>query len=140
MNFTEKSGCLRDTRNIALKISGLLSGDEVIFLNGGLGAGKTTLVRFLAEAFGCSQKVSSPTFTIMNSYHGDKDIFHFDLYRINSLEELEQTGFFEYMQSFGIKIIEWAEKFDLKEYFDDAIEINIVKDQKQRIISINSTF
>lgn len=137
MNFTEKSKSLRDTKDIALKISNHITNNEIIFLNGALGAGKTTFVGFLVAAFKCSKKVSSPTFTIMNTYEcGEQHIFHFDLYRIKSVEELEQTGFFEYMETEGLKVIEWADKFNLKEYFGNVLEINIVNVSEERIFYI----
>lgn len=137
MNFTEKSKSLRDTRDIALKISKHITNNEIIFLNGALGAGKTTFVGFLVAAFKCSKEVSSPTFTIMNTYEcGEQYIFHFDLYRIKSVEELEQTGFFEYMETEGLKVIEWADKFNLKEYFGNVLEINIVNANEERIFYI----
>ena len=137
MNFTEKSNSLEDTRDIAFKMSKQITDSEVIFLKGDLGAGKTTFVGFLAEALGCEEKVSSPTFTVMNTYGwGEKQILHFDLYRIKSVEELEQTGFFEYMESEGVKVIEWADKFNLKEYFADVLEIDIINTNEERLFCI----
>lgn len=83
----------------------------VIALSGGLGAGKTQLVRGVARGLGCSARVHSPTFTLVNSYEGGRlPLFHLDLYRLESLEAVYRAGMDEYLQPDGVAVIEWAER------------------------------
>lgn len=86
---------------------------DVICLTGDLGAGKTLFTQGVASALGVApEDVTSPTFTIMNIYEGrDFEIHHFDLYRLNRPEELEDIGFDEYCGGEGVTLIEWAELF-----------------------------
>lgn len=143
MNYSKKSLNLDDTKEIARWVADLLALQKrgVIFLNGEMGAGKTTFTKYLAEYFGCEDESSSPTFTILNTYKSEKggELLHFDLYRIESIEELEQAGFFEYIadaEDGAFIIIEWPNKFNLREYFEDIIEIDIEKNNDIRIFNI----
>ena len=102
---------LDDTKKLAEEFSKTLVGGEVITLNGDLGAGKTTFTQFFAKAFGIKEAVTSPTFTLMNQYlSGKLKLYHFDMYRIDDIDEILETGLTEY---FGAKdavcLIEWAE-------------------------------
>lgn len=99
------------TEEIAKEFASTLKGDEVVALYGGLGMGKTTFVRGLCSYFGINSGVSSPTFAIVNEYNGDIQIFHFDMYRINSWDDLYSTGFFDYLGQ-GLCIIEWSENIE----------------------------
>ena len=101
-----------ETTEIAAKeFASTLKGNEVIALYGGLGMGKTTFVRGLCSYFGIDSGVSSPTFAIVNEYSGNIKIFHFDMYRINSWDDLYSTGFFDYIGQ-GLCIIEWSENIE----------------------------
>lgn len=99
------------TEAAAKDFASTLKGDEVVALYGGLGMGKTTFVRGLCSYFGIESGVSSPTFAIVNEYSGDIKIFHFDMYRINSWDDLYSTGFFDYIGQ-GLCIIEWSENIE----------------------------
>ncbi|MDR3589963.1 MAG: tRNA (adenosine(37)-N6)-threonylcarbamoyltransferase complex ATPase subunit type 1 TsaE [Negativicutes bacterium] len=91
--------------------AGLALGD-VICLNGDLGAGKTLLVQGIAAGLGICEGVTSPTYTILHVYDGGRlPIFHFDLYRLEHPDQLDDIGFEEYSRPDGVAIIEWADKF-----------------------------
>lgn len=79
-------------------------------LYGNLGAGKTTFVKGVASIFGVEEQVQSPTFTYLHIYEGLVPIYHFDLYRLKSLEDFLALGFSDYLESDGICLIEWAER------------------------------
>ncbi|MGB1038100.1 MAG: tRNA (adenosine(37)-N6)-threonylcarbamoyltransferase complex ATPase subunit type 1 TsaE [Bacteroidia bacterium] len=87
-------------------------GRNIVLLRGNLGAGKTTLVKqFVQFTGGNADQVDSPTFSLINSYKYDgREVHHFDLYRLNSAEEIEDIGFMEYIDSGSLCFIEWPEK------------------------------
>ena len=102
---------LQETEQLAFEFERTLKGGEVITLTGDLGAGKTTFTKGLAKAMGIKESVTSPTFTLMNQYAGSRlKLYHFDMYRIDDIDEILETGLFEF---FGNKdavcVIEWAE-------------------------------
>ena len=96
------------TREIGSKLGELLTPKSVICLIGDLGAGKTTMTQSLARALGVDDYITSPTFTIVNEYEGNMPLYHFDVYRIGSSEEMYDIGYDEYINSDGVCIIEWA--------------------------------
>lgn len=128
-----------DTSNLSIELIEYLKG-KVVFLNGSLGAGKTTFVKHFAKNLGFDDQISSPTFSIVNNYLcKDLKITHFDLYRINSEDELEMTGFFDILKDKDTTFfIEWAEKFNLKNYIKNFVEINInILDNNSREFILN---
>lgn len=116
------------TEALGFLVGSLLQSGDVVCLSGELGAGKTSFSRGAAAALGVDpMDVNSPTFTIMNIYRGwEAEIRHFDLYRINRAEELEDIGFEEYAGGNGVTLIEWAELFSDRlpeEYLSVRLEI-----------------
>ncbi|MBN2012166.1 tRNA (adenosine(37)-N6)-threonylcarbamoyltransferase complex ATPase subunit type 1 TsaE [candidate division KSB1 bacterium] len=83
---------------------------DIVALYGDLGSGKTQLTRGICEGLNCHDDVTSPTFTLINEYEGRCPIYHFDVYRIDSDEDLFSLGYEEYFDGNGICIIEWAER------------------------------
>jgi len=99
---------------------------DVIALYGGLGAGKTAFVRGLARGLGLSARVSSPTFTIVNEYPGAVPLFHFDMYRLGSSDELFEIGWEDYIVRGGICAVEWSENVE-DAFYSDTIRVRIDK-------------
>ena len=101
------------TEKLGQKLGSLAQNGDVFCFTGDLGAGKTLMSRGIAVALGVDEsEVNSPTFAIMNIYQGrDLEVRHFDLYRLNRPEELEDIGFGEYAGGDGVTLIEWAELF-----------------------------
>ncbi len=122
------------TAKIAKQIAKTCKKGDILLLFGDLGAGKTVFAKGFVSYFSKAQVVS-PTFTIVNTYKGDINIYHFDLYRINSVEELEEIGFEEYLYSDNICLIEWPER--AKELLPrNLIKVSIIKkgDNQREII------
>lgn len=100
-----------ETEQIGAKIGEKLIGTEVIALFGGLGMGKTAFTRGLCSALGINEGVSSPTFALVNEYSGKFKVYHFDMYRVDTWDDLYSTGFFDYIGN-GILVIEWSENIE----------------------------
>lgn len=118
-----------ETISFAERIGRLLKAGDFIAYHGDLGAGKTTFTRGLAVGMGLPDEVSSPTFAIVNEYHGKGKItlYHFDMYRIGSSEELETTGFYDYPLDESVFAVEWAENIE------DAFPENVIQIKISRI-------
>ena len=105
-----KTSSPEETIAAAEKLGGLLEAGDMIAYKGGLGAGKTTFTRGLAIGMGLGDNVTSPTFALVNEYRGeDMTLYHFDMYRINSEEDLESTGFYDYDFENNVAAVEWSE-------------------------------
>jgi tRNA threonylcarbamoyladenosine biosynthesis protein TsaE len=101
-----------ETIALGRKFAGTLRSGDVVALYGELGSGKTQFVKGVCAGLGATEHVTSPTFTLINEYrqHPGLPVFHCDLYRIRSFEELCALGIEEYLDDAGISVIEWAEK------------------------------
>ena len=99
-----------ETLDIARSLGKTLRPGMVVTLTGDLGAGKTVFTRGIAESLGVDNRVTSPTFTLINEYSGDLNLYHMDLYRLDSIREIEDIGVEDYMYGDGVCVIEWAEK------------------------------
>jgi len=110
-----------ETKECASTFAKQLKAGDIVFLQGDLGAGKTTFVKGLAKNFKVSpNKVISPTFVLMNYYKGKLPLYHFDLYRLEKAPEIETLDLDEYFYGDGISLIEWPErlgKHDIKRYY-----------------------
>ena len=126
-----------ETIALGERIGALLRGGEVIAYRGGLGAGKTTITRGISLGMGLGDEVTSPTFALVNEYTGGKlSLYHFDMYRITSAEDLETAGFYDFMNERSVIAAEWSENI-ADELPDDAIYIDIVRiDDDTREITI----
>lgn len=130
--FTHITQSPYGTVKLAEKVAQRVREGTVICLEGTLGAGKTLFVQSMARTLGVQGEVTSLTFNLMNIYEGFCPIVHFDLYRLNTEEELEDIGFYEYTDfPDGIVFIEWGEKFP-EALPDDYVKIVIerIKDSR----------
>ena len=109
----EKFYCksIDETNLVATKFAQSLSNGDMVFLYGDLGAGKTTFTKAVLKALNVDENVTSPTFTLLNNYYNNNiNICHFDLYRLEDIDELEQLGFEEFFYSSDvICLIEWPQ-------------------------------
>jgi tRNA threonylcarbamoyladenosine biosynthesis protein TsaE len=103
---------VQETEAIASALAATLDGGECIAIYGELGAGKTQFVRGLAAALGINPRtVSSPTFVLLNVYHGGRlEVFHLDAYRIHGDDDLEAIGFSEMLEQRAVVVVEWADR------------------------------
>ena len=126
-------------QSIALgeKLGALLGGGEIIAYTGDLGAGKTAFVRGMARGMGLDCRVSSPTFTIVNEYLGQRELIHFDMYRLSSADELFDIGWEDYLTRGGVCAVEWSERVD-DAMPADTLWVDIARgtDESDRIITI----
>jgi tRNA threonylcarbamoyladenosine biosynthesis protein TsaE len=115
----------RQTKNWGKRLAQLLEGGEIIGLRGEIGAGKTCFVRGVAEGLkvGDSSWIRSPTFTLINEYHGCLPIYHIDLYRVSSQAEQEGLNLREYLYGDGVSLIEWFEYLPTGE-IEEFLEVN----------------
>ena len=116
-----------ETEAVGRRLAALLRPGDVIAYYGDLGAGKTAFTRGLAAGLGVTEQVTSPTYTIVNEYlSGRMPLFHFDMYRLGSADELFDIGWEDYLARGGVCAVEWSENVD--EAFEAPIRITITKD------------
>lgn len=127
---------LTDLIAIAEKIIPDIKASKTILLYGEMGAGKTTFIKTLCKALGTTDEINSPTYALVNEYQTPENkIYHFDLYRLNSVEELLDIGFEEYLEQEEISFIEWPQIAEF--LIDNALKIEIEKiDINRRKFSI----
>lgn len=111
------------TEQLGEKLAKTLSGTEIIAMFGNLGAGKTAFTRGLCRGLGVTNSVCSPTFAIVNEYEGKFRVFHFDMYRVSTLDDLHSTGYFDFLDA-GVLVIEWSENIE-SILPEDAIRVTI---------------
>lgn len=126
----------QETIAAAEKLGSLLKKGDMIAYKGGLGAGKTTFTRGLAVGLGLGDNVTSPTFALVNEYRGDNlTLYHFDMYRISSEEDLESTGFYDYPFEDNVAAVEWSENIaDFLPKSTIYITINRLSELEREII------
>ena len=112
---------------------------NILLLNGDLGAGKTTFTKFLLARLGSSDEVSSPTYSIVNEYDTENGkVYHFDLYRMSSIEEVYDIGIEEYLYNGFLNIIEWADVY-LPELYDTPYhQLNIEEKEGKRYVKFET--
>ncbi|HEX7401890.1 MAG TPA: tRNA (adenosine(37)-N6)-threonylcarbamoyltransferase complex ATPase subunit type 1 TsaE [candidate division Zixibacteria bacterium] len=140
---SHKTKSPEETRDFGKDLSRKLNPGSVVALTGPLGSGKTVLVQGICAGLGVEKTVTSPTFVIINEYPGSLNqspiwVYHFDLYRLESVEEFLGLGYEEYFYGKGITLIEWAEK--IKEFLPKKrMEINLkILSESEREICIEN--
>lgn len=133
------SNSVSETKKIAAELAKALSGGDTLCMYGDLGAGKTAFVQGIAEGLGITVPVTSPTFTIVNEYHGSLDLYHFDVYRIADPDEMYEVGYDEYVYGDGVSVIEWAELIEdilPEKRYNVTIKKDISKGEDYREINV----
>ena len=115
-----------ETEEVGRKLAEKLPGGSVVAMYGDLGAGKTAFVRGMAQGMGLSCRVSSPTFTIVNEYLGERELIHFDMYRLSSADELFDIGWEDYLSRGAVCAVEWSENVQ-DAFFGDEVVVRIEK-------------
>ena len=135
IEFSSKSA--KETIALGEKLAKKLDGGTVVAFYGGLGMGKTTLISGIAKGMGLTCNVSSPTFAIVNVYGEHNELCHFDMYRVESWDDLYSTGFFDYLDTGAVLVIEWSENIE-SALPECAIRISIRRGEEdnQRIFQI----
>jgi tRNA threonylcarbamoyladenosine biosynthesis protein TsaE len=126
--MTISSNSERETENVGATLGKTLKPGDIVALFGGLGAGKTAFTRGIARGLGITSRVTSPTFTVVNEYVGTGTdalpLFHFDMYRLASGEELFELGWDDYQSRGGVCVVEWSE--NIADYLPpDAIRVTL---------------
>lgn len=132
------SNSTEDTLNIAKEFASTLNAGDIVLLDGDLGAGKTVFSKGIVSALsGGKITAVSPTFVLVNVYDTKPQVYHFDLYRISDVSELDAIGAEEYFYSDGVSLVEWPSRaIDI--FPIDAIKVYIEKvDNEKRVIKIN---
>ena len=127
-----------ETEALGRRLGEKLSPGAVVAFTGDLGAGKTAFTRGLARGLGISERVTSPTFTIVNEYEGGRlPLFHFDLYRLGSADELFDIGWEDYLARGGVCAVEWSENA-AGALEEDAVRVDIRRGEgdSRRVITI----
>ncbi len=125
-----------ETEAIGAAFARDLPGGTVVAMYGDLGAGKTAFVRGMARGMGLDCRVSSPTFTIVNEYLGERELIHFDMYRLSSADELFDIGWEDYLARGAVCAVEWSENVR-DAFWGDEIVVRIEKTgENERLITI----
>ena len=126
-----------ETENFAAELAKKISGGTVIAFFGGLGMGKTAFTRGLAKGLGNKSDVSSPTFAIVNDYGGNPPLVHFDMYKVNTWEDLYSSGFFDYCDMGAVIAVEWSENIE-NALPENTLRVYIEKgeSENERIITV----
>ena len=136
MEFATRSR--EETEALGGRLADALKTGRVVAFTGDLGAGKTAFISGMAKALGVEDRVTSPTFTIVNEHEGGRlPLFHFDMYRLGSADELFHIGWEDYLGRGGICAVEWSENVE-EAIEDDAVRVSIVRGDgdDDRIITI----
>lgn len=133
---------VEETLAAAEEVAARLSAGDIILYEGDMGAGKTHFTKGIAKYLEVDDEVTSPTFALVNEYSGKLPLFHFDLYRIDSYDDLYAIGFFDYLDRGGIIAAEWSENIaELADELGEVITIRIEKlSDTERKITVSGKY
>lgn len=126
----------QETLLLGKKLGQCLSAGDIVALEGELGTGKTVLIQGICRGLKVIDEVSSPSYVLINEYSGKLPVYHFDVYRLKNLNEMQDLGYEEYFKSEGVTLIEWAEKIEsliIGDYL--KIKLKYHSGEAQRLIS-----
>ncbi len=125
-----------ETEEFGCRLAQRLQGGEVLAMYGGMGMGKTAFTRGLARGLGIEKGVSSPTFALVHEYQGRCRVYHFDMFRVESWEDLYSTGFYDYLDTDAVLVIEWSEHIP-QALPEDCVRITIApgEQENERVIT-----
>ena len=124
--MTYETNSPEETERVGAALGRIVRPGTVIACRGGLGAGKTAFTRGLARGLGCTDTVTSPTYTIVNEYlSGRIPLFHFDMYRLRSSDDLWDIGWEDYLERGGVCAVEWSE--NVADAMENAVTVNLEK-------------
>ncbi|ABO51392.1 protein of unknown function UPF0079 [Desulforamulus reducens MI-1] len=130
-----KTGSPEETKYLGEQLATLLKPGDVICLNGDLGAGKTAFSQGVARGLGVTGAVTSPTFTLINEYEGRLPLYHFDVYRLDGPEDMEDLGYEEYFYGHGVCLIEWAQR--VRDVLpQERLDINLIREANAESVRI----
>ncbi|HPE90218.1 MAG TPA: tRNA (adenosine(37)-N6)-threonylcarbamoyltransferase complex ATPase subunit type 1 TsaE [Spirochaetia bacterium] len=130
---------VESTERLGERIGEAAPSGTVIAFRGGLGAGKTAMCRGIARGLGVSAPVTSPTYTLINEYDGDRPFYHFDAYRLSSADEFDQLDAKRYFYGDGVCAVEWSERV-AEAMPPDAVVIDIEpSDDGSRVVTISGS-
>ena len=139
MQKTWEINDLSELNQVAREIISSIKPNKKIAFYGEMGAGKTTLIKELCLELGVEENTSSPTFAIVNEYVGKEKIYHFDLFRINSTDELQHIGFDEYLDNDAYIFIEWPQLIEVQLMGQKFAAVHIIlNEDKKRSITLES--
>ncbi|HET6455420.1 MAG TPA: tRNA (adenosine(37)-N6)-threonylcarbamoyltransferase complex ATPase subunit type 1 TsaE [Armatimonadota bacterium] len=138
LNVERKTTNPEETERLGESIGRALEPGIVVALIGELGAGKTTLTKGIARGLDVPDLVHSPTFTLIHEHKGRLPVYHFDLYRLDTIEQIEDLGYEDYFNGPGVTIVEWAEKIQGL-LPDDRLEIRISGEDDARDFTLLAT-
>ena len=136
---TYRSESPTETEQLGQKLAAQLEPGTVVAFFGGMGMGKPVFTRGLARGLGCTESGSSPTFALVQEYGGQPPLVHFDMYRITTWDDLDSTGFYDYIDMGYILAVEWSENIE-NALPEDAVRVEIKKadnDENARMITID---
>lgn len=134
MGETFRSESVAMTEEYGRQLAKELSSGTVVAFYGGMGMGKTAMVRGIADGLGLDAEVSSPTFALVHHYGGNPPLVHFDMYRVTGWDDLYSTGFFDYLDEGAILVVEWSENIEAA-LPEQTVRIRIEKvDDSTRLI------
>lgn len=143
VNLTLRSASAARTRRLGQALGALLQPGDMLLLTGDLGAGKTTLTQGIGVGLGVRSVINSPTFTILKEYEGRLPLHHFDLYRIESPDEIYALGFDEYFQADGVSVVEWADRGEAEgahaPWPESALRIALTSEGGARALAVSAS-